>query len=147
MRLGKPAGGGWAAPRNQWTVPLSSRFCRMPSQKRRHAAGGGGQIKSGQHETEAPVASAIDSHRELSFNFQAHNCYHPTAIICLSFNFQIIMQAHESAPENSLDDVQVALGANVEVAIVAGCETNIKITLPADLKRALQIIKESTEWT
>ena len=63
------------------------------------------------------------------------------------FNFQIIMQAHESAPENSLDDVQVALGANVEVAIVAGCETNIKITLPADLKRALQIIKESTEWT
>jgi 2-C-methyl-D-erythritol 4-phosphate cytidylyltransferase len=63
------------------------------------------------------------------------------------FNFEIIMQAHESESENLLDDVQVALGAKVEVAIVAGCETNIKITLPADFQRALQIIKESTEWT
>lgn len=63
------------------------------------------------------------------------------------FNFQTIMQAHEKKIKNALDDVQVVLGANVEVAIVAGCETNIKITLPADFQRALQIIKESTEWT
>jgi 2-C-methyl-D-erythritol 4-phosphate cytidylyltransferase len=57
------------------------------------------------------------------------------------------MQAHEKAEKNSLDDVQVALDSKIEVAIVAGCETNIKITMPEDFKRAQKIIEERTQWT
>jgi 2-C-methyl-D-erythritol 4-phosphate cytidylyltransferase len=43
-----------------------------------------------------------------------------------------------------LDDVEVALEAKIEIAIVTGCEANIKITMPEDFKRAQKIIEEKT---
>ena len=58
------------------------------------------------------------------------------------FNFQLILRAHENGTKDALDDVQLALEANIEVAIVEGCETNIKITMPEDFKRAQKIIEE-----
>jgi len=59
------------------------------------------------------------------------------------FDFKIITQAHEKACQNSVDDVQIALDANIEVTIVPGSENNIKITMPDDFERARKIIEET----
>ncbi|MDG1936161.1 MAG: 2-C-methyl-D-erythritol 4-phosphate cytidylyltransferase [Paracoccaceae bacterium] len=60
------------------------------------------------------------------------------------FNYKLILQAHKNASKDALDDVQVALESKIEIAIVAGCETNIKITMPEDFNRAQKIIEERT---
>lgn len=60
------------------------------------------------------------------------------------FNFNEILQAHENASKGALDDVQVALEAKIKIAIVTGCEANIKISMPEDFKRAQKIIEEKT---
>ena len=60
------------------------------------------------------------------------------------FNFKLILQDQKNASKYSLDDVQVALEAKIEIAIVTGCEANIKITMPEDFRRAQKIIEEKT---
>lgn len=53
-----------------------------------------------------------------------------------AFAFQPILSAHRSHTGAAADDVEVAHGAGLEVAIVAGEESNIKLTWPEDLARA-----------
>ena len=52
------------------------------------------------------------------------------------FRFADILAAHEAAAPGALDDVAVARAAGLDVAIVEGDETNMKITGPEDFARA-----------
>jgi 2-C-methyl-D-erythritol 4-phosphate cytidylyltransferase len=52
-----------------------------------------------------------------------------------------IIAAHAAYVGNAADDVEVARAAGIEVAIVAGDEDNLKITLPADFERAQRILE------
>ena len=60
------------------------------------------------------------------------------------FHFDAILAAHlargGAAADDAADDVEVARAAGMAVAIVAGDETNIKLTYPADFARAKAII-------
>ena len=56
------------------------------------------------------------------------------------FHLEHIRAAHAEAP-NAADDVEVALAAGLDVAIVPGHEDNIKITLPGDIERAERILR------
>lgn len=56
------------------------------------------------------------------------------------FRTQAILAAHRAHPGGAADDVEVARAAGLEVAIVEGCEDNIKITRPGDLERAERIL-------
>lgn len=56
------------------------------------------------------------------------------------FHFDAILAAHRAHKGGAADDVEVARAAGIEVAMVAGDEHNIKITLPEDFKRAEQIL-------
>ncbi len=58
------------------------------------------------------------------------------------FHVETIRKAHAHAPETAADDVEVARAAGIEVAIVEGDEDNIKITNPADFKRAENILRQ-----
>ena len=58
------------------------------------------------------------------------------------FHFKPILEAHKIASKDARDDVEVALGAGLNVAIVEGCETNIKITYPDDFRRVEKILKD-----
>ena len=52
------------------------------------------------------------------------------------FDFQAILEAHKHQSTPAADDVAVARAAGIEVAIVAGCERNLKITTKDDFLRA-----------
>jgi 2-C-methyl-D-erythritol 4-phosphate cytidylyltransferase/2-C-methyl-D-erythritol 2,4-cyclodiphosphate synthase len=57
------------------------------------------------------------------------------------FRYPDIMQAHRSfAGQAMTDDCALAEAAGLEVAVVGGAETNLKITEPEDLARALRLL-------
>jgi 2-C-methyl-D-erythritol 4-phosphate cytidylyltransferase/2-C-methyl-D-erythritol 2,4-cyclodiphosphate synthase len=58
-----------------------------------------------------------------------------------AFRFAPILAAHRAHPGGALDDVQVARSAGLDVAIVEGEETNLKLTYPGDFARAEAILK------
>ena len=58
------------------------------------------------------------------------------------FHFAEILAAHHKATDTARDDVEVALQANLSVAIVAGSNENIKITHPEDFERVSRILKD-----
>jgi 2-C-methyl-D-erythritol 4-phosphate cytidylyltransferase len=57
------------------------------------------------------------------------------------FHLDAIIAAHAAYVGNAADDVEVARAAGIEVAIVAGDEDNLKITLPGDFERAQRILE------
>ncbi len=57
------------------------------------------------------------------------------------FHLNPITAAHAAYDGNAADDVEVARAAGLAVAIVAGDEDNLKITLPADFERAQRILE------
>ena len=57
------------------------------------------------------------------------------------FRAAAIRAAHEGATGTEADDVEVALGAGLSVAIVPGDEENLKITHPDDFARAEAILR------
>lgn len=56
------------------------------------------------------------------------------------FAFEAIRAAHAAHAGDAADDVEVARAAGIPVAIVAGDEDNLKITLPQDFERAARIL-------
>ena len=58
------------------------------------------------------------------------------------FHFDAILAAHRAHQGDAADDVAVARAAGLEVAIVEGCEANLKLTWPGDFARAEAILKE-----
>jgi 2-C-methyl-D-erythritol 4-phosphate cytidylyltransferase / 2-C-methyl-D-erythritol 2,4-cyclodiphosphate synthase len=58
-----------------------------------------------------------------------------------AFRFAPILAAHRAHPGGSLDDVEVARAAGLDVAIVEGEETNLKLTWPGDFARAEAILR------
>lgn len=56
------------------------------------------------------------------------------------FRFPAILEAHRAHPGGAADDVEVALAAGLDVAIVEGEEENIKLTWPGDFARAERIL-------
>ncbi len=59
------------------------------------------------------------------------------------FDFEAILSAHLSYTGPAADDVEVARAAGLNVAIVAGDESNIKLTYAQDFARAEKILKEN----
>ncbi len=57
-----------------------------------------------------------------------------------AFAFDAILAAHLAHPGGAMDDVEVALAAGMDVAIVSGDEANLKITWPDDLVRAERVL-------
>jgi len=57
------------------------------------------------------------------------------------FHFPAILAAHRAHPGGSLDDVEVARAAGLDVAIVEGDEDNLKLTWPGDFDRAEAILR------
>ena len=58
-----------------------------------------------------------------------------------AFRFAPILAAHRAHPGGALDDVEVALAAGLDVAIVEGDDSNLKLTYPGDFARAEAILK------
>lgn len=58
-----------------------------------------------------------------------------------AFRFTPILAAHLAHPGGALDDVEVARAAGLDVAIVEGEESNLKLTFPGDFTRAEAILK------
>ena len=58
------------------------------------------------------------------------------------FHFPAILDAHRAHEGDAADDVEIALAAGLDVAIVEGEEENIKITWPADFARAERMLKD-----
>jgi 2-C-methyl-D-erythritol 4-phosphate cytidylyltransferase / 2-C-methyl-D-erythritol 2,4-cyclodiphosphate synthase len=58
-----------------------------------------------------------------------------------AFRFAPILAAHLAHPGGAADDVEVARAAGLDVAIVEGEETNLKLTYPGDFARAEVIVK------
>ncbi|MFP5479526.1 MAG: bifunctional 2-C-methyl-D-erythritol 4-phosphate cytidylyltransferase/2-C-methyl-D-erythritol 2,4-cyclodiphosphate synthase [Alphaproteobacteria bacterium] len=58
-----------------------------------------------------------------------------------AFRFAPILAAHRAHPGGAADDVEVARAAGLDVAIVEGEETNLKLTYPGDFARAEAILK------
>lgn len=61
------------------------------------------------------------------------------------FHFQDILNAHRIFGGAAADDVEVARAAGMSVAITRGDEDNMKITLPADFKRAENKLREQMD--
>lgn len=59
-----------------------------------------------------------------------------------AFRFPPILAAHRTHPGGAADDVEVARAAGLDVAIVEGEESNLKLTFPGDFARAEAILKE-----
>ncbi|WP_145106201.1 2-C-methyl-D-erythritol 4-phosphate cytidylyltransferase [Cereibacter sediminicola] len=57
-----------------------------------------------------------------------------------AFRFEAILAAHRTHPGGAADDVEVARAAGLEVAIVEGCEDNLKVTYPGDFARAERLL-------
>jgi 2-C-methyl-D-erythritol 4-phosphate cytidylyltransferase/2-C-methyl-D-erythritol 2,4-cyclodiphosphate synthase len=60
------------------------------------------------------------------------------------FRFEPILAAHRAATQDAADDVEVALDAGLDVAILQGDEDNIKLTWPGDFARAERVLGGST---
>jgi 2-C-methyl-D-erythritol 4-phosphate cytidylyltransferase/2-C-methyl-D-erythritol 2,4-cyclodiphosphate synthase len=58
-----------------------------------------------------------------------------------AFRLAPILAAHLSHPGGALDDVEVARAAGLDVAIVEGEESNLKLTFPGDFARAEAILR------
>jgi 2-C-methyl-D-erythritol 4-phosphate cytidylyltransferase/2-C-methyl-D-erythritol 2,4-cyclodiphosphate synthase len=58
------------------------------------------------------------------------------------FHFDAILAAHRAHPNDAADDVAIARAHGIEVAIVEGCENNLKLTYAGDFQRAEAILKE-----
>ncbi|AZL57684.1 bifunctional 2-C-methyl-D-erythritol 4-phosphate cytidylyltransferase/2-C-methyl-D-erythritol 2,4-cyclodiphosphate synthase [Tabrizicola piscis] len=58
-----------------------------------------------------------------------------------AFRFAPILAAHRAHPGGAADDVEVARAAGLDVAIVEGEDTNLKLTYPGDFARAEAILK------
>jgi 2-C-methyl-D-erythritol 4-phosphate cytidylyltransferase/2-C-methyl-D-erythritol 2,4-cyclodiphosphate synthase len=58
------------------------------------------------------------------------------------FRLDAIRAAHAAHPGGAADDVEVALAAGLDVAIVEGDEDNLKITHPDDFARARRVLQE-----
>ncbi len=61
------------------------------------------------------------------------------------FDLAAIRRAQESAPASAADDVEVALAAGIDVAVVQGDERNIKITTAQDFDRAARILETQVD--
>ncbi|MBN2907258.1 MAG: bifunctional 2-C-methyl-D-erythritol 4-phosphate cytidylyltransferase/2-C-methyl-D-erythritol 2,4-cyclodiphosphate synthase [Rhodobacteraceae bacterium] len=61
------------------------------------------------------------------------------------FRLEAIRAAHAAHPGGAADDVEVALAAGLDVAIVEGDEDNLKITHPGDFARAARVLREREE--
>ncbi|WP_309668175.1 bifunctional 2-C-methyl-D-erythritol 4-phosphate cytidylyltransferase/2-C-methyl-D-erythritol 2,4-cyclodiphosphate synthase [Tabrizicola sp.] len=57
------------------------------------------------------------------------------------FRFDAILAAHRAHPGGAADDVEVARAAGLDVTIVEGDETNLKLTFPGDFARAEAILR------
>ncbi|WP_151717460.1 bifunctional 2-C-methyl-D-erythritol 4-phosphate cytidylyltransferase/2-C-methyl-D-erythritol 2,4-cyclodiphosphate synthase [Gemmobacter serpentinus] len=57
------------------------------------------------------------------------------------FHYDPILAAHRAHPGGAADDVEVARAAGLPVTIVAGEESNLKLTFPEDFARAEAILK------
>lgn len=57
------------------------------------------------------------------------------------FRFDAILAAHRAHGADAADDVEVALAAGLDVAIVEGDEDNLKLTHPGDFARAERVQK------
>lgn len=57
-----------------------------------------------------------------------------------TFRYEAILAAHRAHPGGSLDDVEVARAAGLDVVIVEGDEDNLKLTYPGDFARAERIL-------
>ncbi|MCI2398274.1 bifunctional 2-C-methyl-D-erythritol 4-phosphate cytidylyltransferase/2-C-methyl-D-erythritol 2,4-cyclodiphosphate synthase [Aliiroseovarius subalbicans] len=57
------------------------------------------------------------------------------------FRFAAILDAHRAHPGGAADDVEVARAAGLDVAIVPGDESNLKITRPEDFARAEKLLR------
>jgi 2-C-methyl-D-erythritol 4-phosphate cytidylyltransferase / 2-C-methyl-D-erythritol 2,4-cyclodiphosphate synthase len=57
-----------------------------------------------------------------------------------AFRFEAILAAHRAHPGGAADDVEVARAAGLDVAIVPGEESNLKLTFPGDFPRAEAIL-------
>ena len=58
------------------------------------------------------------------------------------FDFAAILAAHRAHAGEAADDVAIAQAAGIDVKIVDGDKTNIKITTPGDFARAERILQE-----
>lgn len=58
------------------------------------------------------------------------------------FDFAKILAAHQSGQTDAADDVAIARAAGMEVAAVRGSESNYKITVADDLRRALAMLAD-----
>jgi 2-C-methyl-D-erythritol 4-phosphate cytidylyltransferase/2-C-methyl-D-erythritol 2,4-cyclodiphosphate synthase len=58
-----------------------------------------------------------------------------------AFRFAPILAAHLASAGGALDDVEVARAAGLDVGIVEGEDTNLKLTYPGDFDRAEAILK------
>jgi 2-C-methyl-D-erythritol 4-phosphate cytidylyltransferase/2-C-methyl-D-erythritol 2,4-cyclodiphosphate synthase len=58
-----------------------------------------------------------------------------------AFRLSPILAAHRAHPGGAADDVEVARAAGLDVAIVEGEETNLKLTYPGDFARAEAILR------
>ncbi len=61
------------------------------------------------------------------------------------FHLDQILAAHAAHSGGALDDVEVALAAGLDVAIVMGDEANMKITMPEDFTRAEQMMEQDMD--
>lgn len=57
------------------------------------------------------------------------------------FHYTAILKAHQAHPGGAADDVEVARAAGLDVAIVPGEESNLKITGPGDFARAARLLE------
>lgn len=57
------------------------------------------------------------------------------------FHYAAILGAHLAHAGKAADDVEIACGSGMKVAIVAGDEDNLKITMPGDFDRAERILR------
>ena len=58
-----------------------------------------------------------------------------------AFRLSPILAAHRAHPGGAADDVEVARAAGLDVAIVEGEETNLKLTYPGDFARAEAVLR------
>jgi 2-C-methyl-D-erythritol 4-phosphate cytidylyltransferase/2-C-methyl-D-erythritol 2,4-cyclodiphosphate synthase len=61
------------------------------------------------------------------------------------FRFADILAAHRAHPMDAADDVEVALAAGLDVAIVPGEDQNFKITYPEDFVRAATAMSDGPD--
>ena len=56
------------------------------------------------------------------------------------FNFNKILEAHNTSFSDATDDVEVAIAAGIQVKVIGGSEANIKITEAEDFERVLAVL-------